>query len=110
MTQPTAPTRCDPLGRDAALAPAYGIVNTTAYIKEDSLALSLDGSKSLFASRLGIIALAQVCDVVKPRQRLQKLIAAVQASLRDNAEFASDAPGAFEAIEYSLSLYSQSFS
>ncbi|WP_156883189.1 hypothetical protein [Pseudomonas sp. CFII64] len=110
MTQSTAPTRCDPLGRDAALAPAYDIVNTTAYIKEDSLALSLDGSKSLFASRLGIIALAQVCDVVKPRQRLQKLIAAVQASLRDNAEFASDAPGVFEAIEYSLSLYSQSFS
>jgi len=100
----------DPLGSDAALAPAYDIVNTTAYIKEDSLALSLDGSKSLFASRLGILALAQVCDVVKPRLRLQKLIAAVQASLRENAEFASDAPGVFEAIEYSLSLYRQSFS
>ena len=99
----------DPLGGDAALAPAYDIVNTTAYIKEDSLALSLDGSKSLFASRLGILALAKACDVAKPRQRLQKLIAAAQASLRDNAEFASDAPGVFQAIEYSLSLYSQSF-
>lgn len=99
----------DPLGADAGLAPAYDIVNTTAYIKEDSLALSLAGSKSLFASRLGILELAQACDVAKPRQRLQNLIAAAQASLRDNAGLAGDAPAVFEAIEYCVSLYSQSF-
>jgi serine/threonine-protein kinase HipA len=99
----------DPMGGDARLAPAYDVVNTTAYIKEDSLALSLSGSKSLFASRQGILELAQACDVARPRQRLQKLIAATQASLLDNAGLADDAPAVFEAIEYCLGLYRQSF-
>ena len=36
----------------APAAPACDIVNTTAYIKKDSLALRLAGSRSLLASRL----------------------------------------------------------
>ncbi|MFX6420794.1 HipA domain-containing protein, partial [Acinetobacter baumannii] len=43
----------DPTQRDARLAPAYDIVNTTAYIPEDVLALELAGNKSFFASRAG---------------------------------------------------------
>lgn len=55
-----------------------------AYMKNDALALSLAGLKSLCV--------------------------AAQASLRDNAGLAGDAPAVFEAVEYSVSLYGQSFS
>jgi len=100
----------DPLGADAQLAPAYDIVNTTAYIEEDSLALRLAGSKSLFGSRLGILDLASVCNIQKPQPRIKRLISAVQASLEHNAALAADAPKVFQAIEYALELYARSFS
>jgi serine/threonine-protein kinase HipA len=99
----------DPLGADAQLAPAYDIVNTTAYLQDDSLALRLAGSKSLFGSRLGILELAQACNVRQPKPRLQKLMAAVQASLSENASLAEHAPGVFSAIEYAVGLYAQTF-
>lgn len=100
----------DPLGTDAHLAPAYDIVNTTAYIPEDALALSLAGSKSLFHSRLGILDLAATCDIRRPEPRLRQLIAAVHASLEDNATLASSAPTVFNAIHYATGLYAQTFS
>lgn len=50
----------DPIQRDARLAPAYDIVNTTAYLPDDVLALDLAGNKSLFASRQGLIEFADV--------------------------------------------------
>lgn len=99
----------DPLGADAQLAPAYDIVNTTAYIKDDALALRLDGSKSLFGSRLGILTLASTCDIRKPNVRIVRLIAAVQASLQENASLSLHAPHVFEAIEQAVEPYAQTF-
>lgn len=99
----------DPLGADARLAPAYDIVNTTAYIKDDALALRLDGSKSLFGSRLGILTLASTCDIRKPNVRIARLIAAVQASLQENASLNPHAPHVFEAIEHAVERYAQTF-
>lgn len=99
----------DPLGADARLSPAYDIVNTTAYIPEDSLALTLSGSKSLFQSRLGILDLAQACDVAQPRQRLRELTEAVEASLSANAGFADELPHIFAAIRYANGLFRQTF-
>ncbi|MFJ5296428.1 type II toxin-antitoxin system HipA family toxin [Pseudomonas sp. NPDC088368] len=99
----------DPLGADAQLAPAYDIVNTTAYLQDDSLALRLAGSKSLFSSRLGILELAQTCNIRKPKPRLLKLIAAVNASLEGNASLAEHAPEVFNAIQYAVGLYAQTF-
>ncbi|MFJ3485826.1 type II toxin-antitoxin system HipA family toxin [Pseudomonas sp. NPDC090202] len=99
----------DPTGRDARLAPAYDIVNTTAYIEEDSLALRLAGSKSLFGSRLGILDLADNCNIRQPRARLEQLIAAVHASLQANAALAGHAPHVFKAIDYAVGLYAQTF-
>ncbi|NBB09777.1 type II toxin-antitoxin system HipA family toxin [Pseudomonas sp. SLFW] len=99
----------DPLGADAQLAPAYDIVNTTAYLQDDSLALRLAGSKSLFGSRLGILELAQTCNIRKPKPRLLKLIAAVNASLEGNASLAEHAPEVFNAIQYAVGLYAQTF-
>lgn len=99
----------DPLGGDAHLAPAYDIVNTTAYIEEDSLALRLAGSKSLFGSRQGILELATACNIRKPVPRLERLIAAVYESLRENAPLAEHAPNVFKAIEYAVGPYAQTF-
>ena len=99
----------EPSGADAQLAPAYDIVNTTAYIKDDALALRLDGSKSLFGSRLGILALASTCDIRKPHQRIARLIAAVQESLRANASLRQHAAHVFEAVEQAVNPYAQTF-
>lgn len=97
------------MGGDAQLTPAYDIVNTTAYIEEDSLALRLAGSKSLFGSRLGILDLASACNIQKPKPRIKRLISAVQASLEHNAALAADAPKVSQAIEYALELYARSY-
>jgi serine/threonine-protein kinase HipA len=99
----------DPLGGDAHLAPAYDIVNTTAYLPDDSLALRLAGSKSMFGSRLGILELASRCDIAKPRARLQRLNRATRESLRANDALAQHAPKVLAAIQHSLGLYEQSF-
>jgi serine/threonine-protein kinase HipA len=99
----------EPSGADAQLAPAYDIVNTTAYIKDDALALRLDGSKSLFGSRLGILALASTCDIRKPHQRIARLIAAVQESLRANASLRQHAAHVFDAVEQAVDPYAQTF-
>lgn len=99
----------DPLGGDAHLAPAYDIVNTTAYLPDDSLALRLAGSKSLFGSRLGILELASSCDIKNPQARLQRLTRATRHSLSANDELSHHAPMVRDAIEYSLGLYEQSF-
>jgi serine/threonine-protein kinase HipA len=99
----------EPSGADAQLAPAYDIVNTTAYIKDDALALRLDGSKSLFGSRLGILSLASTCDIHKPHLRIARLIAAVHESLQANAPLRVHAPHVFEAVEQAVDPYAQTF-
>ncbi|WPP00035.1 type II toxin-antitoxin system HipA family toxin [Pseudomonas sp. HR96] len=99
----------DPLGADARLAPAYDIVNTTAYLPEDSLALSLAGSKSLFRSRLGILDFAQSCEIRDAKARLRRLIEAVEESLAVNRPLAPSAPHVFEAIAHAQGLFAQTF-
>ena len=71
----------DPTQDDVALAPAYDIVNTTSYIPDDSLALTLGGSKSLFASRVHLIDFAPHCRVRHPRERILALLDAAHAEL-----------------------------
>ncbi|SDW28488.1 serine/threonine-protein kinase HipA [Pseudomonas sp. NFACC08-1] len=70
----------DPTQRDARLAPAYDIVNTTAYIPRDVLALDLVGNKSLFASRQGLLDFARVCDVVRPEEGNPQTVASTGTS------------------------------
>ncbi|MGV8228489.1 hypothetical protein ACV338_30230, partial [Pseudomonas aeruginosa] len=50
------------------LATAYDIVNTTAYIQEDALALDGVGNKTLLASRQGLLEFAQVWYVALPTE------------------------------------------
>src|SRR3546814_14611442 len=76
----------DPTSDDVWLAPAYDLVNTTAYIREDSLALTLGGSKSLFASRVHLLDFAQRCRIDDPRGRVLSLVQARSEELRVGEE------------------------
>lgn len=82
----------DPTVDDVRLAPAYDIVNTTAYLPDDSLALTLSGSKSLFASRVHLMDFANRCRVEKPRERIQALLAAVESGLQSHGGLLAEVP------------------
>lgn len=64
------------------LAPAYDLVNTTAYIPDDSLALTLGGSKSLFASRVNLLDFGKRCQVEDVRNRILGLLGVVEQELK----------------------------
>lgn len=89
----------EPTQRDAHLAPAYDIVNTTAYIPEDVLALDLAGNKSMFASRQGLLAFAQTCEVTHPKERIQTLLAALEVVLERYPQHREQAPHVVRAIQ-----------
>ena len=99
----------DPLSSDTRLAPAYDIVNTTAYIPEDSLALDLDGSKSLFASRLGILEFARTCEVKNPEARIQALLQTLEVVLKREDEYCRSAPDVAKAIRQSAQGFQLTF-
>lgn len=99
----------EPTQRDARLAPAYDIVNTTAYIPEDVLALDLVGNKSLFASRQGLLEFAQTCEVEHPELRIQRLLAAVELVLKRYPEFREQAPYVVKAIQHAAAPFALTF-
>ena len=99
----------DPQSSDTRLAPAYDIVNTTAYIPEDSLALDLDGSKSLFASRLGILEFARTCEVENPETRIQALLQTLEVVLKREDEYCRSAPDVAKAIRQSAQGFQLTF-
>lgn len=88
----------DPTTNDCRLAPAFDLVNTTAYIPEDVLALDLCGQKSFFASRKGLLDFARVCHVADPRNRLQELIMTAEMVIRREDEVAESIPHVVAAI------------
>jgi serine/threonine-protein kinase HipA len=99
----------DPTQRDARLAPVYDIVNTTAYIPEDSLALELGGNKSLFAASQSILDFAATCDIETPKERIQRLLAAVEIVMCRSSEYAEGAPAIAAAIENSAESFKKEF-
>lgn len=99
----------DPTRRDAQLAPAYDIVNTTAYLPEDSLALDLAGNKSLFAARLGLLEFAQSCDIEHPKARICNLLAAVERVLARHRDHCEQAVQVVQAIRSSAAPYLRTF-
>lgn len=99
----------DPTQRDARLAPAYDIVNTTAYIPEDVLALDLMGNKSLFASRQGLLEFAQVCDVAHPEEVIREQLQALERVLARSTELAEQAPHVVAAIRRCAGPFMQMF-
>ncbi|PQP04863.1 phosphatidylinositol kinase [Pseudomonas frederiksbergensis] len=99
----------NPTQRDAHLAPAYDIVNTTAYIPEDVLALDLAGNKSMFASRQGLLEFAHTCEIERPQERIQQLLASVEAVLERYPEYREQAPHVVSAIEQAATPFSMTF-
>lgn len=99
----------NPTQRDARLAPAYDIVNTTAYIPEDVLALDLIGNKSLFASRQGLLDFAQVCEVARPEEVIREQLQALERVLACSIELDEQAPHVVAAIRQCAGLFIQSF-
>ncbi|WP_249744382.1 type II toxin-antitoxin system HipA family toxin [Pseudomonas sp. SORT22] len=98
-----------PYANDAVLAPAYDIVNTTAYLPRDTLALDLNGQKSLFASRLTILDFAKRCRVSDPKSRIQAILQAVEGTLLHHQELTEQAPDIAAAIRASAAPFEQSF-
>jgi serine/threonine-protein kinase HipA len=99
----------EPTQRDARMAPAYDIVNTTAYIPEDVLALDLAGNKSMFASRQGLLAFAQTCEIEQPRDRIQKLLTAVEVVIARYPQHREQAPHVIRAIEQATAPFALTF-
>ena len=88
----------DPTTSDCRLAPAFDVVNTTAYIPEDVLALDLCGQKSFFSARQGLLDFAKVCQVADPYDRLQRLILTAEFVIGREAEVAQPIPHVVAAI------------
>ncbi|MBX8601592.1 type II toxin-antitoxin system HipA family toxin [Pseudomonas cichorii] len=99
----------DPAQRNARLAPAYDIVNTTAYIPEDVLALDLVGNKSLFASRQGLLDFARVCDVMQPEEVIRGQLQALEQVLARSGDLAEQAPKVVAAIKKCAEPFIQTF-
>lgn len=90
-------------------APAYDIVNTTAYIPEDVLALDLTGSKSMFASRQGLLVFAQACEIEQPKARIQRVLAALEVVLERYPQHREQAPYVFSAIQQAAAPFALTF-
>lgn len=89
------------------LALAYDIVNTTAYIPEDVLALDVVGNKTLFASRQGLLEFAQVC--ARPTEVIRKQLQALERLLARSTELSEQALHVVVAIRQCAVPFMQTF-
>lgn len=94
---------------DVRLSPAFDIVNTTLYLPDDALALSLGGQRSLFASRLHLQSLADACLVDRVAQEIHALIEAAHRVVYLQASALEEAAGLKEAIMKGVQQFEQSF-
>jgi serine/threonine-protein kinase HipA len=99
----------DPTTSDCRLAPVFDVVNTTAYIPEDVLALDLCGQKSFFSARQGLLDFAKVCQVADPHDRLQRLILTAELVIEREAEVAQSIPHVVTAITHSINMLKEVF-
>ncbi|GLQ93819.1 type II toxin-antitoxin system HipA family toxin [Dyella acidisoli] len=95
----------DPLSIDARMAPAYDIVNTTCYIPEDGLALSLKGTRNLFVARLELMEFARDCDIANPQQRIGEILEACETTLTGQAALLRDFPDIETAIRQGVEQF-----
>lgn len=93
------------------LAPAFDIVNTTCYLPQDNLALSLAGNRSLFASRQGLLDFAPRCNVSHSaaRRRLLEMTEVAREVMREHADLIGEVAGLGEALEMGVTQFEQSF-
>jgi len=99
----------DPTTNDCRLAPVFDLVNTTAYIPEDVLALDLCGQKSFFSARQGLLDFAKVCQVADPGDRMQRLILTTEMVIRREADVAESIPHVVAAIQHCTDMFKETF-
>lgn len=97
----------DPHEGTVRVAPAYDIINTTAYIPEDGLALLLNGSKSLFAASANLDRLAERCRIRQVKPRIEAIVAAAETVLADERELLAAAPPLEPAIRKSINVFAR---
>lgn len=97
----------DPHDDDVRLAPAYDIINTTAYIADDGLALLLGGSKSLFAARANLGMLAERCRVKRVAERVDALVGAAETVLSRERDLLATEPHLEPAIRKGIDLFAR---
>ena len=93
------------------IAPAYDIVCTRFYIPEDTLALTLAGSRTFFAARQGLLDFGVACDIPKARvrSRIIELARLTLQTLQDLKHIADKLPGLAEVIANEAQLYLMTF-
>lgn len=99
----------DPMAHDARLAPAYDIVNTTAYLPNDSLALQLAGQKSFFSARMGLRDFASKLDIDQPAEQIRRVLGAIESVLCTHQNLAEAAPEIIRAIRASARVLESAF-
>lgn len=90
-----------PEADDTRMAPVYDVVNTTAYLPQDSLALKLRGSKA-FAGVTSLQTLAADCEVADPQARIHTILDAAAATFREHRALLDAVPRVREAIEKAI--------
>jgi len=91
------------------LAPAYDIVNTTAYLPNDSLALQLAGQKSFFSARAGLRDFAVTLDIDQPVEHIRHILEAIESVLNAYPDLAEAAPKIVHAIRASARVLESAF-
>lgn len=94
-----------PSAGDVRMAPAYDLVNTTCYIPEDGLALSVKGTRGFYVARGDIEAFAHDCGVARPRERLRELVEAGQVALDTHRDLLQEVPAVEKAIRYGVESF-----
>jgi serine/threonine-protein kinase HipA len=94
-----------PDASDIRLSPLYDLTNTTAYIPEDALALSLDGQRSFFSGRHGLRVFGDRCGITRPWERVERLIDAAETVLYLDEGMLSQAPHVQQAIRESVRAF-----
>lgn len=101
----------DRISGEVGMAPAYDIVCTRVYIREDNLALNLDGNKSFFASRLGLLEFGRSCDMTRAQidARIIELAKIVLKTLDDLAPWVAKVEGLREIVEIEARRFLETF-
>jgi len=101
----------DRISGEVGMAPAYDIVCTRVYLREDNLALNLDGNRSFFASRLGLLEFGRACDLNRPQidARVIELARIVLTTLQDLAPLVAKVEGMREIVETEARRFLETF-
>jgi|UPI0006470700 serine/threonine-protein kinase HipA len=101
----------DSLSGAVRMAPAYDIVCTRLYIADDNLALNLEGNRSFFAARLGLLDFGLRCDMPKARiiERTIQLCELTFATLASLDRVARRLPGLRELIAQQTQTWLDTF-